>query len=81
MKSISNLNRKLGSHIRELRRQRGLPQVVLARLSRTSPSTISVLEKWGVLPNDAILQRITQVLELGEAELFIERRGQNEEHS
>lgn len=59
-----------GERIRQLRKDRGIPLVVLAKMSRVSIVTLSGLERWGVLPRRASRLRIAQALGASEAALF-----------
>jgi len=63
---------QVGQRLRELRRQRGLPLSVLARLARVGVQTLQNAEKWGIPLPRRSAERVAQVLGVPVEELLPE---------
>ena len=67
----AQVNPALGQRIREIRKAKGLPLLVLHKLSGVSHQKIWLLEKWGIIPtHKRDRQRIAEVLGVPYEELW-----------
>jgi lambda repressor-like predicted transcriptional regulator len=65
------------NQLRPLRRAQGLPLWGLAVRARTSPGTLSAIERWGYRPGADLQQRIAAALGVTVAEIWprVEEQG------
>lgn len=60
----------VGEKLRTVRKQQGIPILLLAKLARVSPHTISLFENYGVMPHPRAQQAIAQVLGVPVHDIF-----------
>ncbi len=68
------MRNNISERFKKLRQSRGLPQAVLARMARTSLTTVSLLERWNIPPrSQSTRQRLAEALGIDSRELFDEQ--------
>jgi transcriptional regulator with XRE-family HTH domain len=66
-----NSNMTIGERVRRLRKERGLPAMVLAKQARVGQSTIWLLEKYNIVPDSySARERIARALGMTAEQLF-----------